>query len=57
MPDTRSFRCPEIADGLSRNHPTAAAMLPHIPREQLPAQSLAAALYVESGTRAMGRGT
>ena len=35
----------------------AAAMLPHIPREHLPAQALAAALYVESGIRAMERGT
>ena len=35
----------------------AAAMLPHIPRDQLPAQALAAALYVESGIRAMERGT
>jgi tyrosine phenol-lyase len=34
----------------------AAAMLPHIPREHLPAQSLAAALYVESGIRSMERG-
>ena len=34
----------------------AAAMLPHIPREQFPAQSLAAALYVASGIRAMERG-
>ena len=34
----------------------AAAMLPHIPREELPAQSLAAALYIESGIRAMERG-
>lgn len=34
----------------------AAAILSHIPREQLPAQALAAALYVESGVRAMERG-
>jgi tyrosine phenol-lyase len=34
----------------------AAAMLSHLPREQFPAQALAAALYVESGLRAMERG-
>ena len=34
----------------------AAAMLPHLPRDQFPAQALAAALYVESGVRAMERG-
>lgn len=34
----------------------AAAMLPHLPREEFPAQSLAAALYVESGVRSMERG-
>ncbi|HEX6057376.1 MAG TPA: tyrosine phenol-lyase [Gemmatimonadaceae bacterium] len=34
----------------------AAAMLPHVPRSQFPAQALAAALYVESGIRAMERG-
>lgn len=34
----------------------AAKMLPHIPRDQFPSQALAAALYVESGVRAMERG-
>lgn len=34
----------------------AAKFLPHIPRELFPAQALAAALYVESGVRAMERG-
>jgi tyrosine phenol-lyase len=34
----------------------AAAFLPHIPREEFPAQALAAALYVDSGVRAMERG-
>lgn len=34
----------------------AARFLPHIPRQEFPAQSLAAALYVESGVRAMERG-
>lgn len=34
----------------------ATAMLPHIPRDKFPAQALAAALYVESGIRAMERG-
>ena len=34
----------------------AAAILRHLPREQFPAQALAAALYVESGIRAMERG-
>ncbi|HSJ65606.1 MAG TPA: tyrosine phenol-lyase [Gemmatimonadaceae bacterium] len=34
----------------------AAAILPHVPRRHFPAQALAAALYVESGIRAMERG-
>jgi tyrosine phenol-lyase len=34
----------------------AAAMLSHLPRDQFPAQALAAALYVESGIRSMERG-
>jgi tyrosine phenol-lyase len=34
----------------------AAAMLPNTPREEFPAQALAAALYIESGIRAMERG-
>jgi len=34
----------------------AAAMLPHLSREEFPAQALTAALYVESGIRAMERG-
>ncbi len=34
----------------------AQRFLPHIPREQFPAQALAAALYVDSGVRGMERG-
>ena len=34
----------------------ARAFLPHIPQEQYPAQALAAAIYVDSGVRAMERG-
>ncbi len=34
----------------------AAAFLPHLPREEFPAQALAAALYVDSGVRGMERG-
>lgn len=54
-----------MADGIPVVHPigghavflNAAAVLPHLDREQLPAQALAAALYLESGIRAMERGT
>lgn len=35
----------------------AAAILPHLPRDQFPAQALAAALYLNSGIRSMERGT
>lgn len=53
-----------IAAGVPIVHPIgghavfldAAAILPHVPREQYPAQALAAALYVQSGVRAMERG-
>ena len=34
----------------------AMAVVPHIPQDQFPAQSLAAALYLESGVRGMERG-
>jgi tyrosine phenol-lyase len=34
----------------------AAKFLPHIPRDEFPAQALAAALYVDSGVRSMERG-
>lgn len=34
----------------------AAAILPHLSQDQFPAQSLAAALYLETGVRAMERG-
>ncbi|MBS0384466.1 MAG: tyrosine phenol-lyase [Proteobacteria bacterium] len=34
----------------------AAAFLPHVDRDQYPAQALAAAIYVEAGVRAMERG-
>jgi tyrosine phenol-lyase len=34
----------------------AAKFLPHVPREEFPAQALAAALYIDSGVRAMERG-
>jgi tyrosine phenol-lyase len=34
----------------------AARFLPHIPREEFPSQALAAALFVDSGVRAMERG-
>jgi len=34
----------------------ATAILPHLPRSEFPAQALAAALYLESGIRAMERG-
>jgi len=34
----------------------ARAFLPHLPQEQYPAQALAAAIYLDSGVRAMERG-
>lgn len=34
----------------------ARAILPHIPQDQLPAQALSAALYVDAGVRVMERG-
>ncbi len=34
----------------------AAAILPHIPQDQFPAQALVSALYVDSGVRGMERG-
>ena len=34
----------------------AAAILPHLPQEQFPAQALTAALYVDAGVRGMERG-
>ncbi|MEN8238688.1 MAG: tryptophanase [Actinomycetota bacterium] len=34
----------------------AAAILPHIPQDEFPAQALAAAIYVDSGVRGMERG-
>jgi tyrosine phenol-lyase len=34
----------------------ARAILPHVPQDELPAQSLAAAIYVDSGVRTMERG-
>ncbi len=34
----------------------AAAILPHLPQDQFPAQALTAALYVDSGVRGMERG-
>jgi tyrosine phenol-lyase len=34
----------------------ARAILPHVPQELVPAQALAAALYVDSGVRSMERG-
>jgi tyrosine phenol-lyase len=34
----------------------ARSILPHVPQEHLPAQALAAALYVDSGVRSMERG-
>ena len=53
-----------IEEGIPVVHPLgghgvfidAASFLPHIPREEYPAQALAAALYLDSGVRAMERG-
>ncbi len=53
-----------VREGIPIVHPigghgvflNAAEFLPHLPRDQFPAQALAAALYVDSGVRAMERG-
>jgi len=49
-----------IAESVEEDHIRArvgqVAYLAHLPREHFPAQSLAAALYVDSGVRAMERG-
>ena len=40
----------------TRSSSTRSAFLPHLAQDQFPAQALAAALYVDSGVRAMERG-
>ena len=44
------------ADRRARRLPRRAGLLPHVPQDQFPAQTLAAAIYVDSGVRAMERG-
>lgn len=45
--------CPRVWILLPRH---AAAFLPHLDRDEYPAQALAAAIYVDSGVRTMERG-
>ena len=52
----RGRRPDRAADRRPRRLPRRRRFLPHLDQEQFPAQALAAALYVDSGVRAMERG-